>query len=44
MKLRISSRSGRPLRKSLGSRVMIGVGRSRLDPAGGQLGVSFRKG
>jgi hypothetical protein len=44
LKLRIASKSRKPLRKSLGSRLRLGIARSGLDPAGGRLGFSYHKG
>jgi hypothetical protein len=44
IRLRVASRSHRPLRKSLGSRLTLGVARSPRDPAGGRLSFSYRKG
>jgi hypothetical protein len=44
VKLRIASKSGKPLRKYLGSRLVLGVARGSSDPTGGQLSFSYHKG
>ena len=44
MKLRIASKSHKPLRRSLGSRLVLAVGRGGRDAAGGTLRLSYRKG
>ncbi|HWX75330.1 MAG TPA: hypothetical protein VNZ05_08485 [Solirubrobacteraceae bacterium] len=43
LKLRVASRSGKPLRKSLGSTMFLGVARSGKDSPGGQLSFSYRR-
>ena len=44
LKIRVHSKSGKPLRKLVGKRLMVGVRRSSHDAAGGQLGFMFHKG
>ena len=44
LKLRIASRSGKPLRKLIGPRLFVGLGRSKSDAPGGRLSFSFHKG
>jgi hypothetical protein len=44
LKLRVHSKSGKPLRKLVGKRLFVGVRRSKHDSAGGQMGFMFHKG
>ncbi|HTQ69660.1 MAG TPA: hypothetical protein VMI13_13310 [Solirubrobacteraceae bacterium] len=44
MKLRVASKSHKPLRRSIGSRLVLAVGRGGRDAAGGTLRLSYRKG
>ena len=44
LKLRVASKSGKPLRKLIGPRLFVGLARSKNDAPGGRLSFSFHKG